>query len=42
MTQVPPNVLSLYFRLCRLIRARKWKEAYAVSDSLKLLSKDYR
>lgn len=41
MTQVPPNVLSLYFRLCRLIRARKWKLAFECADQLKLYSKDY-
>lgn len=42
MTQVPPHVLTLYFKLCQLIRQRKWKAAYEVADSLKLHSKDYK
>lgn len=42
VTQVPPHVLTLYLKLCSLIRQRKWKAAYECADSLKLYSKEYR
>lgn len=32
---MPPNAMKLFFKLCALIRARKWKDAYQISDQLK-------
>jgi hypothetical protein len=31
---MPPHALALYFKLCALIRARKWSAAYAVAHDL--------
>lgn len=29
---MPPGALVLYFKLCALIRARKWSQAFAMAD----------
>lgn len=29
---MPPGALALYFKLCALIRARKWSAAYAMAE----------
>lgn len=31
---MPPHAMALYFRLCALIRARKWKAAAETADEL--------
>lgn len=31
---MPPQAMVLYFRLCALIRARKWSDALRTADEL--------